>query len=98
MNIVSEFFVYGKKGNRWTDLVVARLEDLHIKYVLIQDFVWSRDPITMSKSSPFVYKNGDVAIPRMPTIRFFDEIEVWVDGYEACMEFFDFYEFQLFLL
>lgn len=79
--------VYGKRGNKWTDEVRAALTDKGVSHTLIEEFEWSRDPETMAKAPPRVDKDGKVFIPEMPTIHFKEYAEVWVHGYESCLEY-----------
>lgn len=73
--------VYGLPGNRWTNEVTDALSAKGIVHELVEQFEWTR------RYSPYEDEHGMAFIVRMPTIRFHQIVEVWITGYEPCLEY-----------
>lgn len=72
--------LYGKEGNRWTDMARDELDRLKVNYGFAQTFDWARDENCKTQAC-HIPKDGPARIQKMPTIHLEgdkNEIAVWL--------------------
>lgn len=77
--------VYGKRDNPLTERVRVAMADSGLRYDLVEEFEYCKDRDAGLFLVPYE-EHGVVYIPKTPTMRVHDDVEIWVHGVESCLE------------